>query len=107
MEIINMKPGDLVPYENNPRDNDKAVKYVAESIKKFGFKVPIIVDQNNTVITGHTRLKAAIEIGLERVPVIIADDLTEDQVTAFRLADNKVAEQVRWQNYGISKNLEE
>lgn len=96
MEIINMKPGDLVPYENNPRDNDKAVKYVAESIKKFGFKVPIIVDQNNTVITGHTRLKAAIEIGLERVPVIIADDLTEDQVTAFRLADNKVAEQAKW-----------
>lgn len=87
---------DLIPYANNPRKNDKAVDKVAESIKQFGFKVPIIVDKNMTIIAGHTRLKAAIKLGLEEVPVIVADDLTPDQVKAFRLVDNKVAEYSEW-----------
>lgn len=96
MKIINFYVNDLVPYEKNPRKNDKAVKAVANSIKEFGFKVPIIVDKNNVIVAGHTRLKAAIKLGLEEVPCIIADDLTEDQIKAFRLADNKVGEIAEW-----------
>lgn len=96
MEIINKKVSDLKPYANNPRFNDDAVEYVANSIKEFGFKVPIIVDKNNEIIAGHTRYKASLELGLEEVPCIIADDLTDEQVKAFRLADNKVSEKSQW-----------
>ena len=76
---------DLIPYENNPRKNDGAVDFVAKSIEEFGFKVQIVVDKNNIVVAGHTRLKASKKLGLEKVPVIIADDLTDEQVKAFRL----------------------
>lgn len=86
----------MIPYENNPRINDNAVDAVAASIKEFGFKVPIIVDKNNVIVAGHTRLKAAQKLGLEEVPVIVADDLTEEQIKAFRLADNKVSELADW-----------
>lgn len=79
---------DIREYENNPRFNDEAVDKVINSIKEFGFKVPIIVDKSKTIIAGHTRYKASKKLGLEKVPVIIADDLTEEQVKAFRLADN-------------------
>lgn len=96
MEIKNIKLEDLKPYENNPRKNDEAVQYVAESIKQFGFKVPIIIDKNNTIIAGHTRLKAATQLGLKEVPCIVADDLTDEQIKAFRLADNKVSEKAEW-----------
>ena len=96
MEIINKKIEELKPYKNNPRNNEKAVDYVANSIKEFGFKVPIIIDKNNEIIAGHTRLKASIKLGLKEVPCIIADDLTEEQVKAFRLADNKVSEIADW-----------
>lgn len=96
MEIINKRVDELVPYENNPRINDDSVKYVAESIKQFGFKVPIVIDKDNVIIAGHTRLKAAKELGLEEVPCIVADDLNEEQVKAFRLADNKVSEFSQW-----------
>lgn len=92
MNIINLKLDQLHPYENNPRKNDEAVKYVAESIKEFGFKVPIVIDKNNVIIAGHTRYKAAKKLKLTEVPCIVADDLTEEQVKAFRLADNKVGE---------------
>lgn len=91
-----MKIDDLIPYENNPRINDQAVDAVANSIKEFGFKVPIIIDKNNVIVAGHTRLKAAQKLGLEEVPVIVADDLTEDQIKAFRLVDNKVGELASW-----------
>lgn len=91
-----MNINELIPYENNPRINDNAVEAVANSIKEFGFKVPIIIDKNNVIVAGHTRLKAAQKLGLEEVPVIIADDLTEEQVKAFRLADNKVGELAEW-----------
>lgn len=87
---------DIREYENNPRFNDEAVDKVINSIKEFGFKVPIIVDKSKTIIAGHTRYKASKKLGLEKVPVIIADDLTEEQVKAFRLADNKVAEFSEW-----------
>lgn len=96
MKIINKKINELKPYENNPRFNDDAVEYVANSIKEFGFKVPMVIDQDGTIITGHTRYKAAIELGLDEVPCIIADDLTEEQIKAFRLADNKVSEKSNW-----------
>ena len=96
MDIINSALKDLKPYENNPRKNDDAVKYVAESIKEFGFKVPIVIDKNNVIVAGHTRYKAAKKLKMSEVPCIIADDLTDEQIKAFRLADNKVAEKAEW-----------
>lgn len=96
LKITEKKTSDLIPYENNPRNNDEAVEYVKNSIKQFGFKVPIILDKDNVIIAGHTRLKAAKELGMETVPCIMADDLTPEQVKAFRLADNKVSEFSYW-----------
>jgi len=96
MEIKNINIGDLKPYKNNPRKNAGAVDYVANSIKEFGFKVPIIIDKNNEVVAGHTRLLAAKKLGLETAPCIIADDLTPEQIKAFRLADNKTHELSYW-----------
>jgi len=96
MNIQMMRVADIVPYENNPRKNDEAVKYVAESIKEFGFKVPIVIDKDNVIVAGHTRLKAAKRLKLDEVPCIVADDLTEEQIKAFRLADNKVGEKADW-----------
>jgi site-specific DNA-methyltransferase (adenine-specific) len=90
------KTSELVPYERNPRKNEKAVDAVTESIRQFGFKVPIVLDKDNVIIAGHTRLKAAEKLGLEEVPTITADDLTPEQVKAFRLADNKTAELAGW-----------
>lgn len=92
MEIIYKNIDELIPYENNPRLNDEAVEYVKNSIKEFGFKVPVVIDKDNVIIAGHTRIKASKELGIKDIPCIIADDLTEEQVKAFRLADNKVAE---------------
>lgn len=96
MEILNLKIDEVIPYENNPRNNEGAVEYVAESIKQFGFKVPIVIDKDNVIVTGHTRHKAAKRLGMETVPCIKADDLTENQIKAFRLADNKVSEYSTW-----------
>ena len=96
MNILELKLSELKPYKNNPRNNDEAVEPVANSIKTFGFKVPIVLDKNNVIIAGHTRYKAAKKLGLEKVPCIVADDLTEEQVNAFRLADNKVGEVATW-----------
>ena len=107
MTIIDKKLHDLKIYENNPRNNDTAVNYVAESIREFGFKVPVIIDSNNVIIAGHTRLKAAEKLGLETVPCIIADDLTPDQVKAFRLADNKVSEFSTWDLEKLTLELNE
>ena len=96
MDIIYKDLKELKPYENNPRFNDDAVDKVAESIKEFGFKVPIIIDKNGVIVTGHTRFKASKNLGLEKVPCIIADDLTDEQIKAFRIADNKVSEFSSW-----------
>lgn len=95
-QIIYKKVVELVPYENNPRNNDEVVDYVANSIKQFHFQVPIIIDKDNVVVAGHTRLKACKKLGIEEVPCIVADDLTEDQIKAFRIADNKVGEVSTW-----------
>lgn len=96
MDIKMMRLGDLRPYEKNPRKNDEAVKYVQESIKQFGFKVPIVIDRDFVIVAGHTRYKAAKKLDLKEVPCIVADDLTDEQIKAFRLADNKVAEKAEW-----------
>lgn len=96
MNIIYKKVSDLMPYVNNPRKNDKAVDSVAESIKSFGFKQPIVIDKKGEIIVGHTRLKAAIKLGLKEIPCLVADDLTEKQIKAYRIADNKVSELSQW-----------
>lgn len=87
MEIINMLLTDLVPYEKNPRKNDEAVKYVAESIRQFGFKVPIIIDKDGVIVAGHTRYKAAKNLKMKEVPCIVADDLSDEQIKALRAAE--------------------
>ena len=96
MQIKYIDPLNLVPYENNPRVNGYAVKKVMESIKEFGFKNPILVDKDNVIVAGHTRREASILLGLESVPYMVADDLTEDQIKAYRIADNKLAELSTW-----------
>ena len=107
MNVVEMKLADLIPYENNPRKNKDAVQYVANSIKEFGFKVPIIIDRENVIVAGHTRALAAEELGLETVPVIVADDLTDEQIKAFRLADNKTAEMAGWDFEALGIELDE
>lgn len=107
MEIINVKTTDLQEYVNNPRDNDAAVDAVAESIKQFGFKVPIIVDRDGVIVAGHTRKKAAERLGLADVPCIVADDLTPEQIKVFRLADNKTGELAEWDFAALEKELAE
>lgn len=105
MKIIMLETKLLVPYENNPRNNNDAVEYVANSIKEFGFKVPIIVDKDNVIIAGHTRHKAALILGIDKIPCIIADDLSNEQIRAFRLADNKVAEIAVWDDEMLKDEL--
>jgi len=107
MKIELLKIEDLIPYHNNPRVNDPAVDYVASSIAEFGFKVPIVVDKNNIIIAGHTRLKAAIKLGLKEVPCIRATDLTDAQIKAFRIADNKTNEFAEWDFAKLDIELEE
>ena len=105
--IVYKNVDELIPYVNNPRDNENAVDAVASSIKNFGFKVPIVIDSENEIINGHTRLKAAKKIGIEEVPCIVADDLSEAQIKAFRLADNKVSELADWNWELLNNELEE
>ena len=96
MQIHDISISLLREYDNNPRNNDGAVDAVAASIREFGFKVPVIVDGDNVIVAGHTRVKAARKLGMSAVPCIIADDLTPEQIKAFRLADNKTAELAGW-----------
>lgn len=106
MRITEIKIDDLHEYENNPRNNEGAVDAVAESIQEFGFKVPVVVDSKNVIVAGHTRVKAAHRLGLTTIPCIIADDLTEEQVRAFRLADNKTAELAGWDFVKLESEME-
>jgi len=96
MEIENIPISEIIPYERNPRKNEKAVEIVAKSIKEFGFQNPIIVDKNNEIIAGHTRLKAALKLKMTSVPAIRAEKLTNEQVKAFRIMDNKSIEYSYW-----------
>ena len=95
-QIVYKKLNELKPYDKNPRKNKKAIKFVANSIEEFGFKSPIIVDKDMVIVCGHTRYEASKKLGLDAVPVIVADDLTDEQIRAYRLADNKVSEKAEW-----------
>ena len=105
MKILDINVEELIEYENNPRFNDGAVDVVEKSIKDFGFKVPIIIDKNNVIVTGHTRLKAAKRLGMKTVPCLVADDLTEEQIKAFRLVDNKTGEFAKWDFERLEEEL--
>jgi len=96
MEVELRKLTDIRPYDKNPRDNEAAVEAVARSIQEFGFRQPIVVDAEGVIIVGHTRLKAAQRLGLESVPVHVAEGLTPEQVRAYRLADNATADLAAW-----------
>ena len=105
MNIKEIAIANLREYENNPRNNDSAVDAVAESIREFGFKVPLVIDGNNMIVCGHTRVKAAKKLGMETVPCIIANDLTPEQIKAFRLADNKTGELAGWDFAKLEEEL--
>ena len=105
MQIHDISISLLREYDNNPRNNDGAVDAVAKSIREFGFKVPVVVNTDNVIVCGHTRVKAARELGMETVPCIIADDLTPKQIRAFRLADNKTAELAGWDFAKLEEEL--
>jgi DNA modification methylase len=104
---VELRPLDAVrPYSNNPRQNLDAVEAVAESIRRFGFRQPIVVDADGVIVAGHTRFRAAQRLGLATVPVHVATDLTADEVRAYRLADNKTAELASWDTAMLSIELD-
>lgn len=105
MQIVEKRLTELYPYENNPRKNDKAIPYVAESIKRYGFKVPIVIDKDGVIVAGHTRYLASIELGLDTVPCVIADDLDDDEIKEYRLVDNKVSEYAMWDFGALEEEL--
>lgn len=96
MQIIEKNIKEIIPYEKNPRKNDKSVDKVAQSIDQFGFRVPVVIDKDNIIVCGHTRYKAAQKLQLASIPCVVADDLTDEQIKAYRLADNKVGEDSEW-----------
>lgn len=98
--------GDVRPYEDNPRRNDGAVQAVANSLREFGWRQPIVVDADGTIIAGHTRYKAALELGMTDVPVVVASDLTPEQCSAYRLADNRVGELAEWDSKLLAQELD-
>lgn len=106
IKIIEKKVADLVPYENNARINDGAVDAVANSIKEFGIKNPIIIDRDNVIVCGHTRIKACEKLGIKTVPCVVADDLTDEQIKAFRIADNSTAQIAEWDLEKLQAELE-
>lgn len=105
VSVSYMDLGDIQPYENNPRDNEPAIRSVANSIQSFGFLVPIVVDSDHVIVAGHTRYEASKLLGLTEVPVIVADQLTEEQIRQFRLIDNKVSELARWDYDMLSQEI--
>lgn len=106
MKVIDVDIDKVVPYENNPRNNLDAIDKVAESLKAFGWQQPIVVDRDYIVIVGHTRLLAAKQLGYEKVPVVVADKLKDEQVKAYRLADNKVSEFSVWDSTALDEELD-
>lgn len=106
MNIVYMKMADIKPYENNPRNNEATVPYVKNSIREFGFKVPILIDENNVIVCGHTRYEAAQELGYDEVPCVYADNMSEEQIKAFRLVDNKTHEDSKWDFSKLNEELE-
>ena len=107
IKIVYKLLDELIPDENNPRRNDDAVPAVMESIREFGFRVPIVVDNDNIIRAGHTRYKAAKLLGEVKVPCVVASDLDEKQIKAFQLADNKTGELVTWDNALLNMEMSE
>ena len=107
MEVIQASIGSVIPYANNPRNNEGAVDNVASSIEEFGFRQPIVVDEEYVILVGHTRLAAARRLGLESVPVHIAKGLSDSQKRAYRIADNRVAQDSNWDNILLKIELED
>ncbi len=105
MEVLQRPIREITPYENNPRNNDSAVDAVAASIREFGWQQPIVVDKDGVIIAGHTRYKAAKKLHLKEVPVVVADNLTEEQIKAYRLADNKSGELAEWDFAALEEEL--
>ena len=105
-DIVMRNIDDCIPYEDNPRLNDAAIDGVAQSIEAYGFNIPIILDENDIIVTGHTRKKAAKKLGMKRVPTISAAHLSEDQIRAFRLADNRVAENAKWDDDALKREFD-
>ena len=105
MHVEFRAPSDIRPYENNPRQNDAAVAAVARSIEEFGFRQPIVVDADGVIVVGHTRWKAAQQLGLKKVPVHVATDLTPEQAKAYRIADNQTATLADWDTDRLSIEL--
>lgn len=105
MKVLQRPIREITPYEKNPRNNDGAVEAVAASIREFGWQQPIVVDKNGVIIAGHTRYKAARKMGLTEVPVVVADNLTEEQIKAYRLADNKTGELAGWDFSALEEEL--
>ena len=106
LKIEYLPIGDLVPYENNPRYNADAIEPVMESIKAYGFLVPMIIDKDNVIVAGHTRYEAAQALGMKDVPVIYAENLTEEEIRGFRIADNKTSDFAIWDNKKLLEELE-
>ena len=106
LAVVYKDVDELVPYADNPRINDAAVDAVANSIREFGFKVPVVLDRNNVIVAGHTRVKASRKLSLKQIPCIIADDLTDEQIRAFRVADNRTAELADWDMEKLKGELE-
>lgn len=106
MNVIEKPLRELRPYPNNPRQNDAAVEYVANSLRAFGWKQPIVIDKDGVIIAGHTRWKAAQTLGWKTAPCVIADDLSEEQIKAYRLADNKTAEMAEWDFDALEAELD-
>jgi len=107
MEVIQASIGSVIPYANNPRNNEGAVDNVASSIQEFGFRQPIVVDEEYVILVGHTRLAAARRLGLESVPIHIAEGLSESQKRAYRIADNRVAQDSKWDDVLLKIELED
>lgn len=107
MEIVQLALSKIKPYKRNPRRNDKAVQAVAESIKQFGWQQPLVVDKDNVLIVGHTRLKAAKKLGLKTAPVLVAANLSEEQVKKYRILDNKTNELSEWDFELLKSEIDE
>jgi len=106
LKIVYLPIEKIKPYKDNPRDNSKAIKKVAKSINDNGFRQPLVLDKNNVIITGHTRFEAAKTLGLEKLPCIIAADMSKEKVKAYRIADNKVAEYSTWNDSLLASEME-
>ena len=106
MDIKEIKLTDIKAYKNNPRLTGEAVDKVAASIKEFGFMQPIVIDKNNVIVAGHVRAQAATKLKMKTVPCLVAENLTPEQIAAYRLADNKTAEFALWDYEKLEQELD-